>query len=193
MQSCSALVAVRSWYPGLSLFLLTSIDSVILSWTGTYVLSSVTAIGLFDASTAKRVKLLRVDDNDFLCYITDTRLTVLKWNMGTLTFSSLQVLTTDGGVDVDIIRAYPSTYLVVLEKAWTVFAGGFYSRIYYYDPWSGMFDTSTPVLFKVEEPTALDTFHVFGEPFLAIVNYRTTTGKKRISEVLVFKYSLHRL
>ena len=135
-------------------------------------MDSISAFDLISIPGAKHIDFFRIGGMRFLGFITDTEMNILKLRYSENRFVHYQTIPVTSGVSFDILNTYPRTYLVVLQKAASVFPGRF-SKMYYYDPWDMKFKTDTAVRINVWEPSALHAFDIFGTAFLGVVNYQT--------------------
>lgn len=141
-------------------------------FSGTYVLTSITALSRIPMEGAKSFKIFRIKGLRFFGYITASLLTISKWNPSTNLFEFHQSIPVTQGISFDLMSTYPRFYLVVIEKAISIFPGRF-SKMYYYNPILTKFDATQANSFDVWNPSAVKTFDVFGKPFMALVNYET--------------------
>ena len=145
---------------------------VFLFVSGTYALNKISAFSNIPIQGAKAIKFFSLMHHPFFGYMTDDKLYVHKWDSFANNFLVHQVISVSKGVTFDLLKTHRRIYLVVIEKASAVFSGRF-SKMYYYQPWTELFQLNQPVSFDVWNPSAVKTFNVFGTPFLAVVNYQS--------------------
>ena len=124
---------------------------------------------MLDVQNARYVKFFKIGLINFFGYITREQLHIYQVNVLTNSFTIRQIIPAEDGISIDVMKTYPRIYLVVLERARTVF-GSSTSRMYYYNSYNYQFLVNNPVRFDVYNPSAVKTFDIFGTPFMGVVN-----------------------
>jgi len=140
---------------------------------GSYILDGMSAQWKLSLTGAKTIKFFSILNQVFLGELTNNEMKIFEYNPVMSQFYHAQTIIVQNGISFTLLETNDLVYLVVLEK----FSGhfdGVSSRMYMYDPvkLNGVFDIIHPTYFKVYEPSALTSFHVYGKPFMAIVNKR---------------------
>ena len=124
---------------------------------------------MLDVQNARYIKFFKIGLINFFGYITRTELYIYQVDVLANSFRRRQIIPAEDGIAFDVMKTYPRIYLVVLERARTVF-GSSASRMYYYNSYEYQFLVNNPVRFDVYNPSAVKTFDIFGTPFMGVVN-----------------------